>query len=422
MTSNLSQTKKEALSAFNRSEWSICLLLALCMFTMLVDGISIMPLSPMVQADLGIDARRFGYLIVAFSLPAGISGFIFAYLVFKLPRRFLFLLAFAGFFVGTLLCALAESYRALVLARITAGFFGGVLGGLCNATVGDLFSAQKRGRAMGIVNMGFAMASALGVPLGLILANVQNWSLPFFNNYVGWQMPFLWLSAMIALLWLLLLLVFPHNIARPAAAPHFGRILLVLVFSRQTRNLNLLTLFINLSTFVIVPFYPSYLVFNAGFPQDQMFLLYLSGGLAGLFFMPLLGQLGDRLGKRRIFVCVSALWFAITFLFTNYLGQSLGLWLLLFVGFMVFGAGRMPLAVAVITDNIELRYRAPYMSINASLVQIYMAISSSIGGLLAGATEGEAQPLPHFHYNGWAGIVAGLVSFYFIWQLSAHHE
>ncbi|MEM9424262.1 MAG: MFS transporter, partial [Spirochaetota bacterium] len=396
---NTTDNNKIPLPAFSRSEWGLCLLLALCMFTVLVDGISMMPLSPLVQADLGINAQMFGHLITAFALPAGISGFIFAYMVFKFPRRILFLLAFGGFFVGTLLCALAESFLALIIARVIAGFFGGVLGGLCNATVGDVFPAQKRGRAMSIVSMGFASASAFGVPLGLILSNIQDWNLAFLNHYTGWPMPFLFLSAMIAVLWFALFLVFPRNISRVTAPQHFGKVILPLIFSRRTGNLNLLTLSLYISTFVLVPFYPSYLVFNVGFPQEQIYLLYLGGGLTCLFAMPLLGQLGDRLGKRRIFIGLSFLWFGITILFTHYQGQDILTWLFLFIGFMLFGAGRTPLAMAVITDNIQLQERASYMSVNASIVQISIAIGSSIGGILAGSAEGEAQPLLHFSYN-----------------------
>ena len=48
-------------------------------------------------------------------------------------------------------------------ARIIAGVFGGVIGAQVLSIVADMFTYERRGRAMGIVMGGFAGASILGV-------------------------------------------------------------------------------------------------------------------------------------------------------------------------------------------------------------------------------------------------------------------
>ena len=76
---------------------------------------------------------------------------------------------YAGFLLGTLLCALAASYHLLLFARVATGAFGGIVGGMAMTIIGDVFPEGRRGRATGSLMTGFALASVAGVPLGLFL-------------------------------------------------------------------------------------------------------------------------------------------------------------------------------------------------------------------------------------------------------------
>ncbi|MFX5344497.1 MFS transporter, partial [Acinetobacter baumannii] len=74
----------------------------------------------------------------------------------RFDRKRLLLFFYAGFIFGTLLCAMAPTFHALLLARIVTGMFGGVIGSIVLAITTDLFSFQMRGRAMGVVQTAFA--------------------------------------------------------------------------------------------------------------------------------------------------------------------------------------------------------------------------------------------------------------------------
>ncbi|MBK7439746.1 MAG: hypothetical protein IPI77_24115 [Saprospiraceae bacterium] len=51
-----------------------------------------------------------------------------------------------GFLIGTLVfCGLAPSYSLLVLARILAGLFGGLIGAQVLAIISDIFGYERRG-------------------------------------------------------------------------------------------------------------------------------------------------------------------------------------------------------------------------------------------------------------------------------------
>ena len=59
-----------------------------------------------------------------------------------------------------------DGYPALIVARVATGAFGGILGGMAMAIIGDVFPEQRRG-ATGILMSAFAVASVVGVPFGL---------------------------------------------------------------------------------------------------------------------------------------------------------------------------------------------------------------------------------------------------------------
>jgi len=86
---------------------------------------------------------------------------------------------YAGFLLGTLFCGLAPNYLALIMARVITGAFGGILGGMTMAIIGDVFPEHRRGRATGSLMTGFALASVAGVPFGLVVGTNFGWHKPF---------------------------------------------------------------------------------------------------------------------------------------------------------------------------------------------------------------------------------------------------
>ncbi len=158
--------------------------LAAVQFVSIVDFVILMPLGPQLMRSLEIGPAQFGLVVSAYTIAAGLSGLAFSPLLDRVGRRAGFLGLYAAFLVGTFLCGFSPGYRTLLVARAITGAFGGVLGGMALTIVGDVFPEERRGRATGVLMSAFAVASVVGIPLGLWL-----------GNHFGWRAPFLTLAA-----------------------------------------------------------------------------------------------------------------------------------------------------------------------------------------------------------------------------------
>jgi predicted MFS family arabinose efflux permease len=112
------------------------------------------------------------------------------------------------------------------------------------AVVGDLFADARRGRAMGTVMASFSVASIVGIPAGLFLANKLAWWAPFAA--IGGMCVPVWL-----LVWHLLPSVRGHLHRRHANPWREYRE--VLFRSSHVRSYALTTLLV-MSSFMVVPY------------------------------------------------------------------------------------------------------------------------------------------------------------------------
>jgi predicted MFS family arabinose efflux permease len=172
------------------SERVLLLVLAAIQFTHIMDFMVMMPLAPQLMRELNLGAGQFSTLVAAYSIAAGVVGLLSAPFIDRFDRRTLLLWTYAGFTIATLLCGLASDAHTLLLARALGGAFGGVSGSLCLAIVSDIVPPERRAAGIGIVMTAFAVAAAIGVPVGLQLA-----------QYFGWRSPFTYLAAFAAVVW-----------------------------------------------------------------------------------------------------------------------------------------------------------------------------------------------------------------------------
>src|ERR1700750_3338738 len=102
--------------------------LAFLQFAVILDFMIVAPLGALVMPALNMSPRDFGLIVSAYAFSAGASGLLVAGFADRYDRKKLLLVFYTGFVLGTLWCGLANSFHALLAARVVTGVFGGVIG------------------------------------------------------------------------------------------------------------------------------------------------------------------------------------------------------------------------------------------------------------------------------------------------------
>lgn len=132
-----------------RKERLYVVILAAIQIVHILDFVIMMPLGPQFIRAFHITTTEFSFLVASYTISAGVIGFMGALYADHFDRKKFLLFNFTGFIVGTFMCAVAPGYGSLMVARIIAGAFGGILNACVLSIVSDLIPFQRRGNAMG---------------------------------------------------------------------------------------------------------------------------------------------------------------------------------------------------------------------------------------------------------------------------------
>ncbi|WP_299988270.1 MFS transporter [uncultured Pontibacter sp.] len=385
-------------------EGLLIFLLAAIQFTHMMDFVIMMPLGPQLMRVFSISPREFGLLVSAYTFSAAIAGFVSALFIDRFDRKHALLALYLGFIIGTLGCAIAPNYGLLLLARVVAGGFGGVLGALVLAIIGDAIPEQRRGAATGRVMAAFSVASIAGIPIGLYLASEMSWHAPFYL-LVG-------LSLLILLVAVRFLPAMRGHLTNAKRGNPF-RALKAMVVQPNLQWAMALTVTLTMAGFLVVPFISPYMVANVGFTERDLSYIYLFGGLATVFTSQWAGRLADKYGKQFIFRWAAILSIIPIVLITNLPPVGMVLALTVSTIFFIFFGARFVPAMSLITSSVEPELRGSFMSINSSVQQLGAGIAAFVSGLIV--QETTHGTLTHFN---WVGIMASVATLVAVWVVS----
>jgi predicted MFS family arabinose efflux permease len=170
-----------AIEAPGVSERTLVFLIASIQFISILEFMIVPPLGPDFAKSLGIPSSNLGLIAGSYTAAAAVAGLVSSFFIEKFDRRSALAFTMLGLVIATASAGLAGGLPTLLLARVMAGCFGGPAMALAMAVIADVIPAHRRGRAMGAVMSSFAAASVLGVPVGLELARIGGWRLPFFS-------------------------------------------------------------------------------------------------------------------------------------------------------------------------------------------------------------------------------------------------
>lgn len=384
-----------------RTEKIVLLVLAAVQFTSIVDFMVVMPLGPQLMRTLSIGPTEFGLIVSSYTFAAGAAGLIASSIVDRFSRRAAFLTLYAGFLIGTLLCGLAPSYRFLLAARVITGAFGGILGGMSMAIIGDVFPEDRRGQATGWLMSGFALATVIGVPAGLSLGTA-----------FGWHVPFLYLAALGSPVLVVSAFALPRldaHLAKEHAHP-----LRSLIDTFSVRNhlyAFALIVFLMIGAFAVIPYVSDFLVANVGVPEIELPYVFIAGGGLTLFAAPLIGKLADHRGKLFVYRAIVPISALMLIAVTHLPPVGTAVAVAAVATLMVCNAGRMIAAMAMVTGSVERQRRGSFMSAMASVQHLATGIGTCCGGVVI--KQLPDLRLQNYGVVGWIAAGVTLISLWF---------
>ncbi|HYW57346.1 MAG TPA: MFS transporter [Polaromonas sp.] len=388
-----------------RELW-LLLTLAGIQFTHIVDFMVMMPLGPQFTQLFNISDAKFGLLVSAYTFAAGASGLLASLYVDRFGRKKLLLTLYVLFALATLACALAPTYDTLMLARIAAGTFGGVMAAMTQTIVADVIPFERRGRAMAVVMSSFSVASVAGVPIGLFLAARLGWHAPFYAIAAT--------SGLLALgAWLTLPPLTEHLKHERKSA--IGSIAQVLRDKNHLKAFAFSALLM-FGGFALIPYITIFVTTNGGFSATQVPYLYLCGGAATLVTARYIGRFTDSVGKAKMFSIMAV--FAIVPMLLLTQSAGFGMWGILLVSTTLFIGlnGRMVPGMALVSSAADPKLRGTFMALNSSVQSAAMGAAAFVGGLIISR---DAQGMVQ---NFWGNALVGVVATFFsLWLVGRLH-
>jgi predicted MFS family arabinose efflux permease len=376
--------------AFTPYQKLVIALIAVLQFTVVLDFMVMSPLSDFLIKALNITPAQFGVVVSSYAFSAALSGILAAGFADQYDRKKMLLFFYTGFVVGTLFCGLATTYPTLVAARVITGLFGGVIGATGMAIVADLFDLSQRGRALGFTQLAFSASQVLGIPISLIIAN--RW---------GWNAPFIMIVAFAVVLGVVVAWKM-KPVDKHLALGQSTRALTHLWTTLTTRRYHIgffTTAFLSIGAFMMMPFGSVFAVNNLGVSPDDLFVIFMSTGVASIVVMPIIGRLSDKFDKLKVFALGSVGSIAMVLYYTR-LGPTplLGVIALNMVMFATI-MGRMVPSTALVSALPQANDRGAFMSITASLQQLAGGIGSVLAGMIV-VQQTNTSPLENFDILG----------------------
>lgn len=360
-----------------------------------------MPLGPILMRNLNIVPLQFGSLVSSYNISAAVAGLIYGIIADKFDRKRMLIINFIGFIAGTVFCGLSKDYETLLIARIVAGAFGGTLTSVVLAMVTDLIPFQRRGQAMGTVMSAFSIASIIGVPIGLVIAEKFDWHFTFY---------FIALFGTFVLI--ISSFIFPKinsHIQISSPLENIKRLVTILTKKDYFKSYSLI--FFNVFTlFMIIPYLSPYAVKNIGIAETDLKYMYLIGGIFTVIAARIVGKLTDKIGAFKTMTGLIIISVFPIYLYTHAGVMPLVLFIAMSSFFMSIVSGRMIPLMTMLSEISNPEDRGTFMGLLNAIRGLGSALSTLFAGyFIIETAEGK---LSGFDTVGYISIGLSIILIY----------
>jgi predicted MFS family arabinose efflux permease len=345
-------------------QWNVALILFGVLFLGVSDTQLVAPLLPLIALDLGTTPGHAGIIVTTYSLAAAAFALFVGPLSDRVGRKRVLVSGLALFTLASFLTYHVSTFNALVILRAMTGLAAGTLSTSALSFAGDYYPYEQRGRAMGILSMGYFLAFVIGVPAGALAA-----------SRLGWHWVFACFSAGAALMLVISLARLPSKTVQnrlerkgSAFADHFRK---------GDRIAGIAAAFLTSGGIVgFLTYVGAWMKSSFGIGVDRIGLLFMVSGIAAVVASPLSGWLADHAGKRNVIIWSNIM---LAFLFIVVARAELGVWLVLGVAMLSIAASaRQAPLHALTTEIVVADVRGEYIAMRNASSQLGIAAVAAI--------------------------------------------
>ena len=349
-------------------QWTVALILFGVLFLGVSDTQLVAPLLPLIARDLGTTPGHAGIIVTTYSLAAAAFALIAGPLSDRIGRKKILISGLALFALTSFLTYHVSTFRALVILRALTGLSAGTLSTCALSFAGDYYPYQQRGRAMGVLSMGYFAAFVIGVPAGALAA-----------ARLGWQWVFACLSVGSAIVFVVALAGLPRDSA--GVKPARPRFALIEHFRKADRLSGIAAAFLTSGGIVgFLTYLGAWLNSAHNVSIERIGLLFMLAGLGAVAASPLSGWLSDHAGKRTVIIWSNVI---LAFLFVAVARANWGLGFMVGIAAIsVAASARQAPLHALSTEIVGAEIRGEYIAVRNAASQAGIAavaaISSSV--------------------------------------------
>ena len=300
----------------------------------------------------------YAWIVAILSLPAML-------VTARIERRKLLIALFVIFIGGHAVSVMAQSFAMLLAGRALIALAHAVFWSITASLVVRVAPKDRQTKALGLLSMGSALATVLGLPLGRMV-----------GQWLGWRMTFgtIGVAALLAMImvWWILPKLPSKDVGSAASLPSiFNNIPLLTVYT--------LTVLCVTAHFTAYSYIEPYMLTISQFSQQFATVILLSFGLAGLLASWLFGHFYDRFPRAFLISAMATLLFSL--LASAWLPHVPILWLVLA---MLWGLAITAISLAFQLRVLQLAPNATdvAMSIFSGIYNIGIGGGAFVGGLV----------------------------------------